>query len=177
MSRRRTTDRSQQKTWVREIGIGVGIAVLAALGVALGGRFADLFEEPPQPSGSVDVVHVEHSQTLRMFRREATAAAENEPLGLTIEVRRVGHDVETDGCQLRWTYLDMSGPAPVDDPALVSQPARDVNPDPRSCVTATQLWIPVTDGLEGYERVAVKVELLADGHVLGSSRSETFTLG
>jgi hypothetical protein len=177
MSRRRTTKRTRDKPWLRELGIGVGITVLGALAVTLGGRIPGIFRDAAQPSGSVTVVHVEHNQTLRMFRREASKARLEEPVGMTLELRREGHDVETNGCRLRWTYLDMSGPAPVADPALVSQLARDVRPDPHSCVTATRLWVPVTDGLEGYERVAVKVELLAGTHILGSDRSETVTVG
>jgi hypothetical protein len=36
---------------------------------------------------------------------------------------------------------------------------------------------PVTTGLEGYERIAVRVELVAGSHLLGSALSETLTLG
>jgi hypothetical protein len=39
------------------------------------------------------------------------------------------------------------------------------------------MWIPVTTGLEGYERIAVRVELVAGSHLLGSALSETLTLG
>ena len=156
---------------MREIAVGVGVAVLTTLALTLGEEFLDLFTDPPQPSGSVAVVHTVHDQTLGMFRGQARKA-DDEAYGLTLEIRRVGHDVETNGCRLRWSYVDVSVPAPVDDPALVARPARDVDPDPRSCVTMTQMWVPFTDALDGYERVAIKVELLAGPHVLGSAMSE-----
>lgn len=163
--------------WARELGIGALVAVIGALAAATVGIAIGLFKTDPEPSGAVTVQQTLRNQTLQMFLGQATEPGPEDALGLTLDVARSGKDVAPGGCRLVWSILDADGPTPVADPSLVSQPAKHVSPDPTSCTSQARVWVPLTAGLEGYENIAVRVDLFAGDHLLSSSTSETLPLG
>jgi hypothetical protein len=112
-----------------------------------------------------------------MFYGQATQPRPGEALGLTLDVRRFAEHTSDDGCRLVWTFLDANGPTPVADPSLVNQRARDVDGDPMSCGTLTRIWVPRSVGLDGYDRIRVRVELWDGDRFLGAGSSEEVTLG
>ena len=163
--------------WARELAIGAVLAVIGAIAAAAVGLAIGIFRTDPEPSGDVSVRQTLRNQTLRMFRAEAAESRPGEALGLVLDVVRTGKDVAPGGCRLVWSFLDADGPTPVADPSLVAQPAKHVRPDPTSCTTQARLWVPLAAGLEGYENIAVRVELYAADDLLGSATSETVPLG
>lgn len=168
-----TDERRKPPAWLVQ---GVVLAVVGAVVAWVAGFLPNPFDDQ-DPTGEVTIGQTLRSQTLAMFRGEATEPGPNEELGLTLDVARSGEHVKKNGCRLVWTFVNADGPTPVSDPSLVSQPARYVQPDPGSCATQTRLWVPLAASLEGIEHLAVRVELFAGDHLLNSAVSETIPLG
>jgi hypothetical protein len=162
------TKRGEPNWLVKAVATAVvGVVVVTVAGVA------KKLISHTDPSGEVGIEQVLRDQTLPMFLGQATEPGPNDRLGLTLDVSRNGEHVKTNGCRLVWTLLDADVPTEV----VSGQPAKDVRPDPKSCVTQTRMWIPLTESVSTVEHLAVRVELFAGDHLLDSAVSEPIPLG
>jgi hypothetical protein len=160
---------------MRDVAIAALVAAIGAAVTLAVTAVPTLFKDR-SPTGSLRIEQTLRNQSLDMFNGTATTIAEDEH-GLTLDIARAGEDVPSDGCRLVWTWLDANGPTAVAEAALVSQPARYVVPDKSSCSTHARVWVPMDPGLDKYGRVAVRLDMYADEHLLGSDVSEAISLG